>query len=111
DRIEVVGADEHGGGVPHSGEVHAGVEVGLRRGAVAEVHGGDDVVTLEAPIVRVANGVGELGGDGHGDDPRAVLLGVPSGVGEALPVGEEDVDWEAVGYLHAVLAIRGKDEV
>ncbi len=57
------------------------MEVDLRGGAVPEIDGGDAVLAPQPAHIRVADGVGELAGDGDGDDPLAVAGQVPVAVG------------------------------
>src|SRR5690606_14328649 len=111
DGVQVVGADGDGRGLPHAGEVHPRVEVDLRGCAIAEVDAGDRVLAPQLRDVGVPDGMGELGGDGDGDDVLAVAVDVPSGVGEASPVRHERFDGQAAGDLDAVLAVGREDEV
>ena len=52
-----------------------------------------------------------LGRYRHRDDPHAVLLHIPIGVGQTLPIREKDLHGEAPRYLNAMFSVGRKDEV
>ena len=87
------------------------MEVGFRGGTVAEVDGGDGVLSPELGDVGVPDRVGELGGDGHGGDAHPEAAHVPAVIGQASPVGHDGLDRDSPGHLHTVFAIGRENEV
>ena len=109
----VVLAQEHGGGLPHPGEVEGRVEVRLRGGAVAEHGHGHRVAALAALGAGEAHRVGEMGADGGVEAGDAIAVDVPDVgvVGDAHPEADHARGVHAPGDPHPQLPVGGEDPV
>ena len=87
------------------------MEVGLRRGAVAEVGDGHRVLATAPRHVGVTDCVGDLAGERDRDRAEALTVDVPVVGGDAHPELELDLERQATGEADGVLPVRVEDEV
>ena len=110
-RVLVVLAVEDNGSVPHAREVHAGVEVTLRRGPVAEDCECDGILLEIAHRVREAGGVGDVAADGGVERSDAALERIPGQINGVEEDRELLVDGNTARQPDRLFAIRRDNPV
>jgi hypothetical protein len=86
--IAIVLAEKHGGRLPHTGIIEAGVKIAFGSGAIAKDRDRDFAAAQHARSVAVAGRLGNVGADGRVERRDAVFVGIPDRVGHTPPQGQ-----------------------